>query len=223
MRYERKFECRPYGLGDVLHELSVHPSHFREIYHERVINNIYWDTPTLDFLRANLDGVARRAKIRIRWYGELFGEAPRPTLEFKRKNGLVGTKDQYRMPALSFPRQVDPDLLRAFAASGGAGEAHGFELLALEPALVNRYRRRYFLSADRSVRVTLDWDMSYWRILPGGAVRGERTDAADIVLEVKYDRLLRDIDRLTNVFPFRLSRFSKYVMGMDAVSFAVSR
>ena len=41
---------------------------FHNPYKNRTVNSIYFDTNDYSFLRANIDGVSFRKKIRIRWY-----------------------------------------------------------------------------------------------------------------------------------------------------------
>ena len=83
--------------------------------------------------------------------------------------------------------------------------------------------RKHSLSADQSVRVTVDWDMTFHMCSPitrdvgAGEFRDDR-----VIVEVKYgvDRE-SEIDRLTAALPFRLSRYSKYVTGVSEASFRV--
>jgi hypothetical protein len=43
----------------------------------------------------NVEGEKSRVKIRIRWYGELFGKISKPVLEYKIKKGLAGRKESF--------------------------------------------------------------------------------------------------------------------------------
>ena len=39
---------------------------------DRIVNNVYFDTPDLAAFEANLWGAPERRKCRLRWYGETF-------------------------------------------------------------------------------------------------------------------------------------------------------
>ena len=85
LRYERK-----YCVSELMHEeieglLKLHPAVFQEIYHKRTVNNIYLDTHDLRLYKDNIDGKDSRIKLRVRWYGDLFGKVKNPFLEVKIK------------------------------------------------------------------------------------------------------------------------------------------
>jgi hypothetical protein len=87
----------------------------------------------------------------------------------------------------------------------------------MEPILINRYMRKYFLSADRNFRITLDWQMSFYRFHAlNNAFMGRISLMDQMVIELKYaaDQNL-DPSEVTRFFPFRHTRNSKYIVGMD--------
>ena len=98
-RYERKFLIEELDAGQVRSLIQRHPAMFYATFPPRVVNNLYLDTEDLDYYYANLAGAAERCKIRIRWYGAIFGPIKAPVLEIKIKNGLVGTKRSHSFPA----------------------------------------------------------------------------------------------------------------------------
>ena len=79
-RYERKFLISSMTKHDVENLIRHNPRMFSEVFHKRCINNIYFDSPRLNNYFENVFGVMQRTKIRIRWYGELFGEIKQPIL-----------------------------------------------------------------------------------------------------------------------------------------------
>ena len=92
---------------------------------------------------------------------------------------------------------------------------------ALRPTLVNRYSRRYFMSADGRFRVTLDTGCEYFSPLPGRESAGRwAIDDASTIVELKYaegdDDAARDVTRR---FPFRLTKSSKYVTGVGRLGY----
>src|SRR3990172_1179511 len=98
-RYERKSLGEERAAGQVPLMVRRPPSMFYEPYPPRVVNNLYLDTEEMDNYYANLSGAAERCKVRVRWYGELFGAIASPILEFKIKSGLVGSKQSHPFPA----------------------------------------------------------------------------------------------------------------------------
>ena len=54
-------------LNSVYKKLNLNS--FYKIYDDRIINNIYFDSPSLNKFFANDDGISERNKLRIRWYG----------------------------------------------------------------------------------------------------------------------------------------------------------
>ena len=60
--------------------VKLHPSMFYEPYPPRYVNNLYLDTEDMENYLDNVSGVAERRKVRIRWYGDLFGDIGRPML-----------------------------------------------------------------------------------------------------------------------------------------------
>lgn len=218
-RYERKFLVSELDAQQVRLLVRRHPAMFHEPYPPRHVNNLYLDTEELENYYENVGGVGERHKVRIRWYGELFGEIHKPVLEFKVKSGLVGTKHAYPLPAFrlepGFGRRDFQRMLRA----ADLPDHTRLHLRSLDLVLCNRYYRWYYASRDRRFRVTVDSAMTYY------GLRRERnrflqkyTDDAHVVVELKYEKPLDAVaDRVAGFFPFSVSRNSKYITGIDLV------
>ena len=97
-RYERKFIINNLSSNQVESIIKLNPLAFSEVYHQRYVNNIYFDTPGFHFYHDNSDGNSQKTKVRIRWYNKLFGVIKNPVLEFKIKSGLVGKKVSFSLP-----------------------------------------------------------------------------------------------------------------------------
>jgi hypothetical protein len=92
------------------------------------------------------------------------------------------------------------------------------ELLNLYPVLLNKYTREYFTSEDKSFRITLDRDMMYYRINHCGKFVSPVRRHGDVVLEIKYDPEHEPaVNGITRMFPFRVTKSSKYVMGIGSI------
>lgn len=112
-RYERKFFVS--NLDRVSAEKLVlhHPAFFSEIYHERYVNNLYFDYPAFQSYADSNRGNPDRVKTRIRWYGDLFGSIQDPVLELKIKRGFVGFKKLFPLNALELGEGIHISEIRA--------------------------------------------------------------------------------------------------------------
>jgi len=220
LRYERKFLPAGFSIAEVLACVRQHPALFREAYPERPVNNLYFDTPGLRHYHDHVNGAASREKVRLRWYGEFHGRVERPRLEFKYRQGLLGGKTTHGLPAFSVNGGFDRDALGALWTRANLPEATRLQLRGVQPVLANRYRRRYFVSADGHFRLTLDWALETHDVRAAShAPRAVRHEELRLILELKYDTACgAEADRVANSFPFRLTRCSKYGLGLERLA-----
>jgi hypothetical protein len=215
LRYERKFLPDGLSRAEVLACIRMHSALFREAYPERTVNNLYLDTPNRRHYFDHINGAACREKVRVRWYGAFQGRVERPRLEFKYRRGLLGGKTTHALPAFT----VNGGFRRAELAAlwQDLPEAIRLRLGGVEPSLANRYRRSYFVSADGHFRLTLDWALETWDVCTTARpAHPAMPEGLPFILELKYDALhAPEADRITNAFPFRLVRCSKYVLGVE--------
>jgi hypothetical protein len=218
LRYERKFLPAALSPAEVLASVWRHPALFREAYPERTVNNLYFDTPARRHYFDHVNGIACREKVRVRWYGAFHGQVERPRLEFKYRRGLLGGKSTHALPAFT----VNGGFRRADLVTlwKDLPEAIRLQLGGVEPVLANRYRRRYFVSANGHFRVTLDWALeTYDARATTQAPHSAPQDGPRFILELKYDAAhAPEADRVANAFPYRLTRCSKYVLGLDRLA-----
>lgn len=216
-RYERKFFLEHVDRREVERLVCVHPAFFREVFSPRYVNNIYLDTPDGSSYLDHVNGVATRHKLRIRWYGELTGRVERPVLEIKAKQGLVGCKRSYPLPPFTLDAAFDFGTLVENEFTEGLPGRLQLQLRCLAPSLINRYRRSYHLSGDGAFRITVDDRMSFGRPRPHTPLRADRfVESRCTIIELKYKASVDDrADRLASVFPFRVSRSSKYCYGIE--------
>lgn len=217
-RYERKFVAT--GLSPVAAEMVVKQNHafFAAAYSPRVVNNIYFDTPGLDCYFDNLFGNGQRWKCRIRWYGDRFGKIYSPILEFKIKKGLVGTKKSFHLPEFDLPmsRFNASDLL-TLIRNADLPEEIRERIMKLQPVLLNSYKRSYFISNDKKFRITVDSELEYYNVRSNwNSFVHPYSERLKTVVELKYDEMWNDeAKEITNEFPFRLDKNSKFVAGMS--------
>ena len=179
------------------------------------VTSLYFDTPYDSALREKLDGVNRREKFRLRYYGS---DLSFLRLEKKYKvNGLCGKR------SARLTREQAERLLRGDARFLlDSGDALLLELYSkiqgqgLRPKTIVRYDREAFLYAPGNVRITLDRDIrtglgSVDFLNPG--VFCVRAAGPGTVLEVKYDAFLPEIVRMAVQVPGRqAAACSKYAL-----------
>lgn len=221
-RFERKYYVSELPLAEIEAWVRRNPALFRDAYPQRTINNIYLDSPNRRSLYENLDGLADRVKARIRWYGPMLGEVKRPVLEFKIKRGMVGAKDAFELKPFTVAVGMGAEPVFRSLATSELPEPVLRLLETFEPVLLNRYQRKYFISADRHYRITLDSSLEYYRFDQHvNTFRCHLHDRESTVVELKYSGEFDRIDeRVASYFPFRVTRMSKFVTGMHAIEAA---
>ncbi|MEZ4818786.1 MAG: hypothetical protein R3A45_02395 [Bdellovibrionota bacterium] len=87
-----------------------------------------------------------------------------------------------------------------------------------QPALYNFYDRRYFESRLRPIRITIDQRLHFQKLGVCDDVKAFPYD--DVIVECKFARADQSLaENFLHQFPFRPSRFSKYVTGMQTMAF----
>jgi hypothetical protein len=209
MRYERKYRIEGLALPLIMQSLRLHPASLRPIFSERQVNNIYFDTPGMITYKDNVAGQAQRRKYRVRWYGDKVRKIEAPNLEVKIRDMELGTKNTFPVESfhLSNLRKLTKAVNKICPEAGGM----------LAPVLLNSYRRVYFATADNNFRLTIDYDLRYTPLLNNTYLYEHHYSEAQVcILELKYESLFDDVsDRITQYLPFRRTKNSKYVTGID--------
>ena len=201
-------------LSQRLRKLFSHDKHAGPDGSYRVIS-LYFDTPYDNALREKIDGVNRREKFRLRYYGT---DTSFIRLEKKFKvNGLCG-KRSARMTL----EQVQELLSGRYEFLLDLENVLFTELYSklkgkgLQPKTIVRYDREAFLYAPGNVRITLD------RNICTGLTAIDflnprnfylRVTESCTVLEVKYDNFLPELVRMAVQVPGRqAAACSKYAL-----------
>lgn len=216
-RYERKFFISDLSKYEVESIVKLHPVSFTEIYTKRCVNNIYFDSFSLINLSDNIEGVSDRIKIRIRWYGPLFGYIEKPRLEIKIKKGQLGMKKV--IPIQPFVLNENTNFSNIILSIKNLSEILKIDLNCIRPTLMNRYSRKYYQSNDKKYRITIDSEQSFYQLKKVNNFYLNRyNDNDSVILELKYNKNFDDGARLiTSFFPFRITKSSKYVTGLQKV------
>lgn len=214
-RYERKFFIRDFTIDEVVAAVELHEQFFCEIYTKRFVNNVYFDTEGFSCYQDNVEGKSNRLKVRLRWYGDLFGTVQNPILEIKIKQGHLGKK--ITLPMRSFVFTDLSDVEEVFKEVATRNPDLPVDLSFFRPTLMNRYSRTYYLSSDQKFRITLDNQQQFYEVDDRRAKELHSIkDTHSTILELKYgtedDAAAR---RVAGKLPFQRTRSSKYVRGID--------
>ena len=216
-RIERKFIIPERMTHSIEEVIKSNSALMRKIFYPRFINNIYFDNSRFQFFFENIDGVSERMKVRIRWYGSLKGKIKKPVLEFKQKHGLTGRKTSIVLPSFDLKEIYLPGFLSSLFQKVNIDMRKKVLMLSLKPSVINRYQRKYFLSFDQKFRVTLDHHLEYFSASSPEKLssRGLK-DNLSMIMELKYAPIHQlESAIITQEFPFRVIKNSKYVRGVQ--------
>ena len=208
-RYERKFQFL-LGYEDAINTF-LRCEKFREIYKMREINSLYYDDFTFTNYSDSEEGINKRSKIRARYYDDgkegfnLEHKIKQDNLNwkvFQNNQSIMGCQ---LLPIKESFSRLKSDILLPSTINN-----------IYTPKVFITYLRKYFLSKDDSLRITIDYKIRY-----GGAskssnyinVQNPRENLYN-VLELKYNNSISleevFIKKLCHEFNFNLSRSSKY-------------
>lgn len=212
-RLERKYLIQGLSLKSILLLIKLHPASFSVAYPPRKVLNIYFDTLDYCNFHDSVDGLAERVKIRWRWYHT---DCPgkKIYLEWKAKNNhYIYKKSQ----PYQLPKNFSISQLPSLTTTSNLDFFEKEVVKNLKPVLFNAYKRYYFTSQNKKVRLTLDTDLTSKRIYGRCFVlgpQGLRKDRDVCIIEMKYaPENEESVETISKYFPFLLTRQSKYVQG----------
>jgi SPX domain protein involved in polyphosphate accumulation len=189
-------------------------------YGDRWVNNIYFDTLNNAAYEQNLSGASARVKLRYRWYGQK--KLPSPgVMEVKCKRNFYGWKLRFDHPSLAVEERDDWRKITQKLSNEMPLQGKVWMETYPAPMIINRYYRRYFLSADGNIRVTVDTHQSVcdqrYKSIPNYDQGANLPDS--LVVEVKFAREHRELAYdAVQTMPIRVSRHSKFMNGVSTIS-----
>lgn len=218
-RYEKKYVLAVSRAAEVETTLKLHPSLFTSAYPPRRVNSLYLDTLDLQYYHTHVHGASTRHKVRIRWYGETFGTVTCSHLELKHRHGDIGFKEAISLPPLTVDESLKQSALRRLLRTLPLLPSWQHQLANLHLIALVSYDRSYWISQDRLVRLTVDANLTAYRLSPWANRYLARTHHFDsLVVELKYAEEDRPhAARTGQHLPWRPVRFSKYVNAVDAL------
>lgn len=166
------------------------------LHPKRKVYSTYFDTPAFDLFEQSEEGTIPRKKIRVRSYNTSGHFDDENALEIK----ISSVEGRYK----TVEKLTRDDVSRLFA-QGYFDSSYG----VCEPVVAVSYAREYFQVRD--VRLTIDTDIEYKADRSEFAIRD-----GGIAVEIKAGYGASP-DMLTDAFPFRRIRFSKYARSINAI------
>jgi hypothetical protein len=217
-RYERKFTTNQLDFKEVESIVKSLPLMFKKIYQQRKVNSLYLDTMDHSNYEKHVSGVEKRLKIRIRWYGDTFGEVRDPVLEIKIRKGLLGRKKSYALKRFRIEKTFSwKSFFKEVFLKSRLPKSLLGELRFVKPMAIISYEREYFSSADKRYRITIDKNLCFYKVnINNNQFIEKGTEKELVVIEIKYNRI-NDINirLITGSLPFRLTAMSKYLYAVD--------
>lgn len=216
-RYERKFVIPSLSKQEVESIIKFHPAMFHEIFCERTVNNIYFDTANYQNYFDNETGYSQRQKIRIRWYGDISHVVIKPILEIKIKNSNLGGKIQHPLPEMPIHDSIDEAAVKNLIKISDVPKQIKIALSSYEVKIINRYRRKYFQAKEKDFRITLDSNLEYYKSFKRQNYLQEKiVDRGNIILELKYGSdSAQWASEIASQLPFRMTKNSKYIRAVE--------
>ena len=205
-RLERKWMLENVDVNSFFIAIYRSSFLFSETYKSRNINTIYFDDVNFSSIRENLDGVSRKKKYRLRWYGNS-QIISMPQFEIKTKIGFVTKK-------ITYPIEINEKIKFNITGINKITNIilNKFEIKKnIFPILSTHYLRNYFVSSNKYIRATFDRNLKSHQIY-GFRNLDFKKDFKNLIFEIKYDRKFDDYVRknLHNISA-RLTKSSKYI------------
>ena len=218
-RFEKKFLI-PFHYQNNIYEIILsNPYRFNECFKERIINNIYFDDFKLNSAKDNIDGNPMRSKFRLRWYGNKYGLL-KSVIEKKIKKGNIGSKLYYEISDFVLSKESNQFSIQSQIEKKCKNISMLNNLKFFKPILLNSYRRRYFISLDKKVRITIDFGIENYKINDiSHYLIPFSNNKYKMIMELKYsNKFSTDITSICQYFPFRIQKYSKYINGFNEVN-----
>ena len=217
-RYEKKFTV-PYRQQHLVQKLIFkNKMRFIKEHEDRKVNSIYLDTNNLKLYKENIDGLSKRKKLRIRWYNDLKKET-KFYFEVKQKNNELGFKKIYKLD-INFENNNKEKVLKKLLdniVNLDIDQDINSLIYNVKPIIIISYERKYLMSNICNCRMTIDTKLKY-KIINHCAnyILEDNYKNEEMIIELKYPANIdQEIINKYFHFPFRVSKNSKYVNGIN--------
>ena len=207
-RFERKWVYYSNNSLNLINSLIRSKFFFRYQFPKRKVNSIYFEDKNYSSIIQNLDGVNKKKKLRLRWYGDK-SKIIDPKFEFKNKIGFISKKKQIKIEEfneLDFPKILNLKKIHDVI------NQKKFNRKIIYPLISTHYEREYLVSADSSIRATVDYNLECIHLKNFSQIKLNKNFSNITLLEIKYPTNLDDLlKKKLNDITLRLSKNSKYI------------
>ena len=207
-RFERKWIFRNGNYLSLINALIRSKLYFEPHFPKRHVNSIYFDDNKYSSVIENLDGVSNKKKFRVRWYGNQ-KIINNPIFEIKSKRGFETKKTSNKineLKNLKFPNMENLEFIK-----NTVNKKLNLKK-TIYPLLTTAYEREYFISHDRKIRATIDYNLKSIFLKNMSQLDIIKNFNSICILEIKYSTKLDKYVRgnLKDI-TLRLSKNSKFV------------
>ena len=204
-RFERKWIFKSNNSLALINALIRSNLFFRIQFPKRNVNSVYFDTYNYTSIRQNLDGVSNKKKIRLRWYGNK-DIISNPVIEIKSKKGFETKKES------SFIKELDNTKLSNLEIIKEKFNKKLNSKKIINPILTTHYEREYFISLNRRIRATVDYNLKSVFLNNLSQIDIVKNFKNICILEFKYSTSLdKYVRENLKGITLRLSKNSKFV------------
>ena len=207
-RFERKWIYNGGDYLSLINSLLRSKFFFNIHFPTRKVNSIYFDNSSYSSIRQNLDGVSVKKKIRLRWYGDK-KMIIKPLIEIKRKKGSETKKEFLKIQKLDGMDFTNPEnLVYIKNIVNNATKAKN----VIYPILTTHYDRQYFISNNRKIRATIDYNFESVFLKNLSELNQIKKFHPQCILEFKYSTNLdKHVRQNLEEISLRLSKNSKFI------------
>ena len=173
-RIEKKFV---YQEGDDSYKYFLISGMFKEIYNERKVNSIYFDTEDLKNVWDNINGFSDRLKIRLRWYNNISNSEV--FIEEKIKKNITTIKKVKSVGTFSNFNELNEFInSKKFIFHKSIID----KKINMKKTIFVSYNRKYFQDTFKKLRVTLDKNIKVYFKYPTKVINIDKN-----ILELKFN------------------------------------
>ena len=207
LRFERKWIFNNTNYIDILNKALKSNFLFSFQYPKRFVNSLYFDDYNHTGIKESVNGISRRKKFRIRWYGKNKFVLNNPKLEVKIKENFLNYKRIFPLKILEGANLKISGNIKFICNE--VNNVLKKELLTA--ALTTHYERLYLISSNKKIRATIDHNLEGTNFKCNFQNPIFKT-SNDLILEFKYNK---DYDNFVRSnlpkISARFSKNSKYV------------
>ena len=214
-RIEKKFLIEPSSKEKYIQVIKSLPLKIKKKYNSRQVNNIYLDTQVNQSLVDHLNGLNKRYKCRVRWYGDFY-DFNSPILEFKVKvNQVTEKKKIYLVKDANQKFDTNKEIFLNFLSKQLQKNKVVNFIKNHKVSRIITYNRDYYESLSKNIRFTIDRDLKYktWvnNKIKNDCSRNFMHQNFNII-EAKYDFKLQSIlPDIVSAFKLKSQSYSKFV------------